>query len=92
MKLIFIFILFPAIIFSQSKDSGKVIVIQEIKVPDKPYVFQYEIDEKKINSSDLYPKYNSDDFYEMFMLMNIYTEQRKTNRLIINGEKKWIQF
>lgn len=75
MKLIFIFVLFSSFIFSQ-----KVIVVQEIKVPDKPYIFQYEIDEKKISSADLYPKYNKDDFYEMFMLMNIYTEQRKTNR------------
>lgn len=64
------------------KKTEKVFILKEVKVPSKPSTIETdpEIYTKGIKTDD--------KLFETFMLLNIYTEQRKTNRILQNIEKE----
>ena len=86
MKTLLLVILFSFTFIYPQKE----ITIGEVKVPPKPYVFEYE----RYPDPEYYEN-NKTDTFEYFMLLQIYSEQRKLNREIINNyysereKRKW---
>jgi len=92
MKTLLLVILFSfTFIYAQ-----KEFTLQEKKVPPKPSALEYEEDEDvKLYPPSSYYENNKTDTFEYFMLLQIYSEQRKLNREIINNyyyereKRKW---
>lgn len=56
---------------------------EKVKVPPKPVAIESEVsDEDKFLMLNRDLTKDNDEIFETFMLLNIYTEQRKTNRIL----------
>lgn len=85
MKLIPILILiFAVAAFPQKKDSTKhktIYTLKKVTVPHKPSALPVDPDVYTAGKGD-------NNLFRDFMLMNIYTEQRETNRILQNNEEE----